>query len=173
MKTVCALRCRMLKQSGLEARQVCGGRDKKRQFSKETIMHQTTTLSHADAMRIITTIQQELDKRGKGAAIAVVDPHGELITFLRTDGCKLPSITIAMHKAFTAARERVPSYDVGQQSRTMPFPMTNFGDLRYVTWGGGLPIIYQGALVGAVGVSGLTEEEDIELAQLGADLFAE
>ncbi len=97
-------------------------------------MHQTTILSHADAMRIITTIQQELDRRGKGAAIAVVDPHGELIAFLRTDGCKLPSITIAIHKAFTAAREGVPSYNVGKQSREMPFPMTNFGDLRYVTW---------------------------------------
>ncbi|MBN1563526.1 MAG: heme-binding protein [Anaerolineae bacterium] len=76
-------------------------------------MHQITTLSHADAMRIITTIQTELDQRGQGAAIAVVDPHGELLAFLRTDGCKLPSITIALNKAFTAARERVPSYDVG------------------------------------------------------------
>jgi glc operon protein GlcG len=136
-------------------------------------MHQITTLSHVDAKRIISTIQQELEKRGKGAAVAVVDPHGELIAFLRTDGCKLPSITIAIGKAFTAARERVPSYNVGKQSREMPFPMTNFGDLRYVTWGGGLPVFHQGELVGAVGVSGLTEDEDIELAQMGVDLFAE
>jgi glc operon protein GlcG len=49
--------------------------------------------------------------------------------------------------------------------------MTNFGELRYTAWGGGLPVVYQGEVVGAVGVSGLTEAEDIELAQLGVDLF--
>jgi len=50
--------------------------------------------------------------------------------------------------------------------------MTNFGDLRYTAWGGGLPIVYRGEVIGAVGVSGLSEEEDIALAQLGVDLFA-
>ena len=51
--------------------------------------------------------------------------------------------------------------------------MTNFGDLRYTSWGGGLPVIYQGQVIGAVGVSGLTEAEDVELAQLGVNLFQE
>lgn len=132
-------------------------------------MHQLTTLSHQDAIHIIATIQAELEARGKGAAVAVVDVYGELLAFLRTDGCKLPSITIAIHKAFTAARERVPSADVGQQSREQPFPMTNFGDLRYVTWGGGLPVLRNGDVIGAVGVSGLVEAEDVELAQLGVE----
>lgn len=130
-------------------------------------MHQKTELSHANALHIIAAIQAELETRGKGAAIAVVDAHGELLAFLRTDGCKLPSITIAIHKAFTAAREGVPSKEVGEQSRNQPFPMTNFGDLRYVTWGGGFPIRHEGQVVGAVGVSGLPEEEDMELAQIG------
>lgn len=134
-------------------------------------MHTVTTLSHQDAMRIITTLQAELEASSKGAAVAVVDAHGELLAFLRTDGCKLPSITIAIHKAFTAARERVPSYDVGVQSREQPFPMTNFGDPRYVTWGGGLPIVHEGEVIGAVGVSGLPEDEDIELARRAVALF--
>jgi glc operon protein GlcG len=136
-------------------------------------MHRTTTLSHADAARIIAVIQRELEKNGQGAAIAVADAHGELIAFLRTDGCKLPSITIAINKAFTAARERRPTAAIGAESREAPFPMSNFGDLRYTAWGGGLPIVYQGEVVGAVGVSGLSEEEDIALAQLGVNLFAE
>jgi glc operon protein GlcG len=135
-------------------------------------MNQSTTLSHADAARIIAVIQRELEKNGQGAAIAVADAHGELIAFLRTDGCKLPSITIAMNKAFTAARERRPTRAVGAESRAAPFPMSNFGDLRYNAWGGGLPILHQGQVVGAVGVSGLSEDEDIALAQLGVNLFA-
>jgi glc operon protein GlcG len=135
-------------------------------------MQQATTLSHADAARIIAVIQRELEKNGQGAAIAVTDAHGELIAFLRTDGCKLPSITIAINKAFTAARERRPTAAIGAESREAPFPMSNFGDLRYTAWGGGLPIVVQGEVVGAVGVSGLSEEEDIALAQLGVNLFA-
>ena len=67
-------------------------------------MDQRYQLSHADALRIINAIQVGLEKENKGAAIAVTDEHGELIAFLRTDGCRLPSINIAINKAFTAAR---------------------------------------------------------------------
>ncbi len=63
-----------------------------------------THLSYTDALEIITAIQAELEKQDTGAAVAVVDEHDELIAFLRTDGCKLPSINIAINKAFTAAR---------------------------------------------------------------------
>ncbi len=49
--------------------------------------------------------------------------------------------------------------------------MTNYGDLRYVAWGGGVPITYQGQVVGAVGVSGLPEEEDMVLARKGASVI--
>lgn len=134
-------------------------------------MNQLHTLSHADAAHIVGVIQQELERRGLGAAVAVVDAHGELLAFLRTDGCKLPSIRIAINKAFTAARERRPTAEIGAESREAPFPMTNFGDLRYTAWGGGIPISYQGEVVGAVGVSGLSEDEDIALAHLGVDAW--
>ncbi len=131
-------------------------------------MYKRYHLSHADAMKIITTIQTELEAKQQGAAIAVVDAQGELLAFLRVDGCRLPSINIAINKAYTAAREEKESKAVGQASKTEGFPMTNFGELRYVTWGGGVPIVYQGQVVGAVGVSSLPEEEDMKLARLGA-----
>lgn len=134
-------------------------------------MFQRTQLSHADAMKVIEAIRAELEQQGKGAAIAVADSQGELIAFLRTDGCRLPSITIAINKAFTAAREQKPSRAVGESSRSQNFPMTNFGDLRYTAWGGGVPLVYQGIVVGGVGVSGLPEEEDMVLAALGARLI--
>ena len=49
--------------------------------------------------------------------------------------------------------------------------MTNFGELRYVSWGGGFPLIADGAVVGGVGVSGLPEAVDMELALLGINAF--
>ena len=134
-------------------------------------MYQSYHLSHEDAAQIVSAIQSELEKKTKGAAIAVVDAQGELLAFLRTDGCRLPSINIAINKAFTAARERSESKEIGQSSREEGFPMTNFGDLRYTAWGGGVPVFYEGQLVGAVGVSGLPEAEDMVLARMGASLI--
>lgn len=130
-------------------------------------MYEKTCLSLADAQRILGAIQTELKRTSRGAAIAVVDDHGELIAFARTEGCPLPSITIAMNKAFTAARERKPTRDLGEASRAEAFPLTNFGDPRYVGWGGGVPVVHEGRTIGGVGVSGLPEEEDMALAQKG------
>ncbi len=131
-------------------------------------MQTTPTLSYTDALRVLDVIRRKLEEQHKGAAIAIVDTHGELVAFLRTDGCPLPSIHNAINKAFTAARERKPSGAIGQASRTDGFPMTNFGDLRYSGWGGGVPLVWKGTVVGAVGVSGLPQVEDAELAALGA-----
>ncbi len=135
-------------------------------------MPQRSELGHGEAQQIIDAVRGEFESRGAGAAVAVVDPHGELIALLRTDGCPLPSINNAIHKAFTAAREGVESAVIGERSRQEAFPMTNFGDLRYTGWGGGVPIIEDGRVIGAVGVSGLPEEVDIELAHLGAAIIA-
>lgn len=134
-------------------------------------MHTTQNLSHKEAQTIITAISTELEQRGKAAVIVVADAHGELLAMLRISGAALPSILIAQNKAFTAARERRASKDIGQASRhpTDGFDTRYFGDPRYIGWGGGLPIWVGAACVGAVGVSGLPESEDIELAQLGID----
>lgn len=132
-------------------------------------MNTTYTLSHADAKRIVATIEAQLDKNSEGGAIAVVDEHGELLAFVRRDGCPFTSIYIAINKAYTAARERQPSAEVGRRSREDGFPMTNFGELRFVSWGGGIPITHEGKVIGAVGVSGLPEARDIEVATLGAN----
>ncbi len=131
-------------------------------------MRQSFVLSHRDAMKIIAAIQAELEKDNRGAAVAVSDEHGELVALLRTDGCPLGSINNAINKAFTAARERKESKEIGNSSKEKGWPMTNYGDLRYTAWGGGVPIMHQGQVVGAVGVSGLPEEDDMVLARMGA-----
>jgi glc operon protein GlcG len=121
-----------------------------------------------EARHLVAMVADRLEADGRDAAVAVVDAHGELVAFLRTDGCGLASINIAIHKAFTAARERVESSVLGERSRTEGFPITNFGDPRYVGWGGGVPIVVAGAVIGAIGVSGLPEADDVELARWAA-----
>lgn len=130
-------------------------------------MYQSYNLSHRDAALLIGAVQQELERQNKGAAVAVVDAHGELLAFLRTDGCPLASINIAINKAFTASRERKESAQLGQSAREGNFPLLYYGEVRYVGWGGGVPIMYEGQVVGGIGVSGLSEEEDMVLARLG------
>jgi glc operon protein GlcG len=135
-------------------------------------MYQRFQLSQTDAQQIIDHLAKKLNEGNHGAAVAVTDPQGELIAFIRTDDCPLPSIRNAMNKAYTAAREKTESGNIGQASRDDNFPITNFGDLRYTGWGGGVPVFRQGQVVGAVGVSGLPEEEDIKLARSAAALFS-
>lgn len=130
-------------------------------------------IGHAEAMQAIEHVRGELEAHNAGAAVAVTDPHGELVALLRTDGCPLASITNAINKAFTAAREGVESGEIGRRAREEGFPLTNFGDLRYTGWGGGVPITQSGAVVGAVGVSGLPEADDVALARAAAALVGD
>jgi glc operon protein GlcG len=132
-------------------------------------MIEKKSLDHNEAQLIIATIQMELEKRKKAAVIAISDNQGELIALLRTDWAPLPSIVIATNKAWTAAREAKPTYEIGQAARDLKsgFDMAYYGDTRYIGWGGGIPVIIEGKVVGAIAVSGLTEDEDIELAKIG------
>jgi glc operon protein GlcG len=134
-------------------------------------MYQTMNVSHAEAQEMIAAVQKKVEAEHKAAAIAVTDSHGELIAFLRMDGCHLPPLTIAINKAFTAARERRESGEVGQSSRAYPFPMTNYGDLRYTGWAGGFPVLHEGKVVGAIGISGLDEQQEGELGRMAVELI--
>ena len=132
-------------------------------------MQTNLSLGHTEAQKAIHAIQSELEHRGKAAVIAVADAHGELIALLKLDGAAQASILIASNKAWTAARERKPSREIGQAARDPRdgFDLAYFGDKRYIGWGGGLPVSIEGQVVGAVAVSGLPELEDIELAEIG------
>jgi glc operon protein GlcG len=132
-------------------------------------MNSYTSLGQAEAQAAIAAIQAELLRRGQAAVIAVADAHGELIGLLRLDGAPLPSIVIATNKAWTAARERKSTREIGQAAREPQsgFDLAYYGDPRYIGWGGGVPVIVDGNVVGAVAVSGLPEEVDMELVQIG------
>jgi glc operon protein GlcG len=115
----------------------------------------------------------ELKRRKKTAVIAVADRHGELIALWRMNGASLSCMTIAANKAFTAAREKKPSGDIGRSSRDDGWDIAYLGDRRYIGWDGGVPVMLGGEVAGAVAVSGLTGEEDVELAAMAAKKIAE
>jgi glc operon protein GlcG len=129
----------------------------------------TVILTYEDARRALDAISRELKRRALPAVVAVADDHGELIALMRMDGAPLSSIVIAENKAWTAARERKPSYEVGRAVRhpESGFDIAYFGDRRYIGWGGGVPVVIDGAVVGAVAVSGAPEAVDVEMAALG------
>lgn len=127
------------------------------------------TLCDTDARIAIDSICSALKSRGKTAVIAVVDAHGETIALLRMNGAPLSSVTVAANKAYSAARLRRPSGETGKRSRhpDTAFDIAYYGDPRYVGWGGGLPVLVDGDVVGAVAVSGLSDTEDEELSAIG------
>jgi glc operon protein GlcG len=131
-------------------------------------MNQQMVIDQADAELALSEIKKELQKRNKTAVIAVADNHGELLALLRLDGAPLQSVTVAMNKAYTAAREGKPSSEVGAKMRDPQkgYSIAYFGDARYTGYSGGVPVLVAGQSAGAVAVSGLTGGEDMELAQL-------
>ena len=128
-------------------------------------------IGYSEARGLVEAVADRLEEEGRGAAVAVVDAHGELVAFLRTDGCPFPSIKIATQKAFTAARDRQESRALGDTARKEDFPLTNFGEIGYVGWGGGVPIEVDGEAIGAIGISGLPETEDMKLARWAVESF--
>ena len=132
-------------------------------------MRLAKTLSDADARVALDAMRAALADRGKTAVLAVADDHGERIALLRLDGAPLSSVAVATNKAFSAARLRRPSGETGRRVRhpETGFDIAYYGDPRYVGWGGGLPVLVDGAVAGAVAVSGLTDAEDEEIAAIG------
>jgi glc operon protein GlcG len=133
------------------------------------------TIEYAEAQKIVAAIVGRALQMKKAAVIAVADSYGELIAFARMDGAPVSSVRIAANKAWTAARERKPTKDIGEKARDPEkgFDIAYYGDPRFVGWGGGLPVWRDGEVVGAVAVSGLSSAEDIDLANLGVKLLSE
>ncbi len=134
-------------------------------------MRTIQSLGHAEAQRAIEAVRQEAERRGVAVTVAVADTWGELVGLLRMDGAPVSTVTIASNKAWTAARERMPTEAVGAAARSPeePHEMDYYGDGRHTGWGGGLPVQMNGMVVGAVAVSALTSAEDIELARTGME----
>jgi glc operon protein GlcG len=137
-------------------------------------MRTIQTLDYSEAKRAADLIVEKAYAMQKAASVAVADSHGDLICFARMDGAPVSSIRIAMNKAWTAARERKPTKDIGEKVKhpEKGHDIAYFSDPNYVGWGGGIPVWKNGEVVGAVAVSGLSSAEDIALATFGVELLA-
>lgn len=136
-------------------------------------MRNIPVIDYAEARKIIDRIMDAAAHMQKAVVVAVADSHGELIAFARMDQAPITSIRIAANKAWTAARGRKPTQEIGEQVRhpEQGHDIAYYGDPRFVGWGGGIPIWKDGAVAGSVAVSGLSSREDIELAMLALEFF--
>jgi glc operon protein GlcG len=128
-------------------------------------------LAHRNVVAALDAIRDAVEARGKTAAIAVTDAHGELLAFVRCDGVQPGSGLLAINKAYTAARLARPTRVLGEKLRATGADVAFYGDPRYVGFGGGLPVRVDGVVAGAVAVSGLSDDEDEALAALGVALL--
>ncbi len=107
--------------------------------------------------------------RGWNVAVAVVDAAGDLVCFLRTDQVQRASIEIAIGKARCATRYKRPTKEWEDRAAATPGILGLPGVLPVQ---GGLPLLAEGAIVGAVGVSGALPAEDTACAGAGRDALA-
>ena len=118
------------------------------------------------ARRVAAAAEAEARKNNWAVAIAVLDDSGHLILFQRMDGAKLVATDIAIRKARTAVYFQGPTKALEEEvagGRTALLPIDGFMPLE-----GGFPLMVEGVLVGAIGVSGVTGSQDAQCATAGA-----
>ena len=131
---------------------------------------QKSALTLAAAKSIVAAAEVEAARRKSTVVIAVVDDGGHVLVLERLDDTQVASVDVAIGKARTAAIFRRPSREFEEQirsGRVAALALPGATPLQ-----GGLPINYEGRVVGAVGVSGNTPQEDEDIARVGAAAFA-
>jgi uncharacterized protein GlcG (DUF336 family) len=127
-------------------------------------------LTLADARSIIAAAEARAEEIEQPMNIAVVDAGGNLISHVRMDGAWLGSIDISINKAFTSRAFDIQTKDLGDNSppgnQFYGIHASNHG--RIMIFAGGVPLSRDGHVVGAIGVSGGTGEQDQTVAEAGA-----
>lgn len=130
-------------------------------------------LSYDDAAILISGAEAKAQEIGIPMCIAVVDDGGYLIAFKRMDHAKELSTTLAQDKAFTSAISKKATADYNEAA--VPGNLVNgiqgAAGGRFSTVGGGVPVVVDGAVVGAIGLSGGAAEQDMTCADAGLQAF--
>ncbi|WP_166267693.1 GlcG/HbpS family heme-binding protein [Marinobacter caseinilyticus] len=130
-------------------------------------------LDQEDARILIEGAAAKSREIGIPMCIAITDESGNLIAFERMDGGKITSITIAQDKAYTAAaaRKATHEYNAACVPGNLVFGIHTSMGGRLCVVGGGLPITVDGEVVGGIGLSSGTPQQDMTCAQAGIDYF--
>lgn len=125
------------------------------------------SLDLADARRVIAAGERKATELGVPYNIAVADAGGGLVAHVRMDGAWLGSVDIAINKAWTARAFDSSTEDLSHitQSGQQGFGLNTTNDSKVVIFGGGIPIKRDGVVIGAVGASGGSVEQDVTVAR--------
>src|SRR5262249_3208125 len=119
-------------------------------------MRTKTALTLSDAQRMMVAAKAEAEKQKWNVSMAVVDDAGKLLMLERMDGARAQTAEVATLKASSAAITHRPGKVWEESAKTRPGTL-NFPDAFHVT--GGVPILHQGEVIGAMGVSGVQSHE--------------
>ena len=125
-----------------------------------------TPISLEKAQTAVQAAVAEASKRGWPLNVAVVDSGGNLVTFARMDGAQLASIAISEHKARVAAKYRRPTKAIEEGVQKGITILMTLDDV--IASRGGIPLIEDGKLIGAIGCSGATGSQDEVVCSAGA-----
>src|ERR687889_594162 len=134
-----------------------------------SVRRQYTVIALQEALKIISAAEQKAQEMGLAMNIAVMDAGRNLVAFHRMDGAWVASIDIAIDKAFTSAGRGLTTREIGEiaQPGQPLFGINTTNGGRIVIFAGGIPPMRDGEVVGAVGVSGGTPDEDHDVAEAG------
>ncbi|TFH50098.1 MAG: heme-binding protein [Lysobacterales bacterium] len=115
------------------------------------------------ALDLIAAAQEKAKEIGVPMVIAVVDAGGNLVAQHRMDDALLVSIDISLNKAYTAVAVKLPTNELAPLAHPGGplFGISNADRGRVVVFGGGIPLKHNDAIIGGIGVSGGTVEQDI------------
>jgi uncharacterized protein GlcG (DUF336 family) len=115
------------------------------------------------ALSLLARVREEAETRDLSLAAAVVDTAGHVLASQRMDGTALGAMQLALGKAYTAAAWATPSGEFAQSTQPGGDDWGwNTTDARIVVYPGGIPLLVDGEIVGAIGASGGTAAEDEE-----------
>jgi uncharacterized protein GlcG (DUF336 family) len=125
------------------------------------------SLTLEEAKKMVAAAEARATSLGIAYNIAVVDAGGHLITFLRQDGALIGSIDLAIDKAATARlfNTKTSELAVLAQSGKPLYGIQESNAGKVVIFGGGVPVVFNGSVIGAVGASAGTVEQDIDVAE--------
>ncbi len=114
-------------------------------------------------------IQKATQEPDRPVAMAIVDDAGNLVSYAKMDKCRPNPQTFAIRKAYTSAMSGVNSADYAERLKSQGRTVSDFGNPNLVSAQGAAVILDPagGAVLGAIGVSGLSSQEDEDLAKLG------